>query len=109
MKSTYTKTSWVDNKTPINAQRLNNIENGISTLFANALSSSDIIGGDGIEVDTTEDGLRISGLLLSSVEVRPESSTSEGRQGEYYIDHENNVLYFCLSNNYWIKINLENF
>ena len=108
MKSTYTKTAWVDNKTPINAQRLNNIENGISTLFTNALSASDIIG-DGIKVETTEDGLMISGLLLSMIEERPESSTSEGTQGEYYLDREENALYFCLFNNYWIKINLENF
>lgn len=109
MKSTYTKTNWVDNKTPIDAKKLNNIENGISTLFTNALSASDIIPGDGIEINTVEDGIKIDGLLLSRINECPVEETSEGKQGEYFLDEENNILYFCLSNNYWIKINLEKF
>ena len=34
-------TKWVDDKTPINAQNLNNIESGLKNLYENGLSADD--------------------------------------------------------------------
>lgn len=55
MKNVYIKTSWVDNKTPINAANLNKIENAISDLYANSLSPSEIVEGNGISIAQTSD------------------------------------------------------
>ena len=50
MKNTYTKTTWVDNKTPVNAANMNHIESAISDLYSSAVSSSDFVQGNGIKV-----------------------------------------------------------
>lgn len=50
MKSVYVKTTWVDNKTPVNAANLNKIENAIVDLYQNALSVSDFSEGKGINL-----------------------------------------------------------
>lgn len=53
MINKYIKTTWIDNKTPVNAANLNHIETAISDLYANAISSSEIIEGDGIRIAST--------------------------------------------------------
>lgn len=55
MKNIYIKTTWVDNKTPVNAANLNKIENAILDLYQNALSVSDFSEGNGINLNITED------------------------------------------------------
>lgn len=55
MKNVYIKTSWIDNKTPINAANMNKIENAISDLYINALSPSEIVEGEGINISQTKD------------------------------------------------------
>lgn len=54
MKNIYIKTTWVDNKTPVNAANLNKLENAVYDLYNNALSPSDIVEGNGIKLDITE-------------------------------------------------------
>ena len=51
MKDRYQKTVWVDGRTKLDAGKLNNIERGLENLFENALTVSEIYGGDGIRVD----------------------------------------------------------
>ena len=55
MKNIYVKTTWVDNKTPINAANLNKIENAVSNLYQNALSASDFKEGKGIHLEVKQD------------------------------------------------------
>lgn len=55
MKDKYTKTNWIDGCTKLDANKLNNIENGIENLFENSLSASEIYGRDGIKVDIIKD------------------------------------------------------
>lgn len=59
MKKKYNRTDWADNKTPVNAKNLNNIEKGIRDLYSDALDSSEIIAGNGISINNTNDGLVI--------------------------------------------------
>lgn len=107
MRTVYNKTNWVDNSTQINADRLNNIENGISNLYSDSISLSDLVGGNGIEIGGLDNSSISIGLRFNRVDTRPESSQSEGNIGDYYIDNSN--LYFCISNNTWVKVAIENF
>lgn len=107
MKTTYNKTQWVDNSTPINAENLNKIENGISGLYSNALGLSELIESGGIEIKNTEDGVSF-GLKFRKVDTKPESSNSRGNVGDFYIDE--GYFYFCITPDNWIKFNIdENF
>jgi len=92
LKNRYTRTSWVDGKTMINAERLNNIERGVSTLFSASLAAPDIMEGKGMKVETTDDGkVKISTKM--TVEVIFEE------QSEYDPD----IIYFLVSGNGIIK------
>jgi len=106
MKTNYSKTNWVNNSTPVNAENLNNIENGIYNLYSNALSLSDLINGDGIEIKGTEEGVSI-GLKFREVDTMPESSTANGNVGDFYVDEK--FIFFCICPNKWIKLNIVNF
>lgn len=55
MKNLYIKTTWVDNKTPVNAANLNKIENALVDLYQNAISVSDLSVGKGIDLTITKD------------------------------------------------------
>lgn len=50
---TYKKTKWVDNETPVNAANLNKIENAIQNITETAISPSDFIEGEGIQINTS--------------------------------------------------------
>lgn len=103
MKTTYNKTQWVDNSTPIDASRLNNIENGIEGLYNNALSPSNLQSGPGISIGSTEEGdIQIS-LTLHRLETQKPTGKG-GQTGDYYFDNNNNTLYFCLSSDNWIAL-----
>lgn len=94
MKNIYIKTTWVDNGTPVNAANLNKIENAISDLYNSALSSSDIVQGDGIKISTTSN----KKLELSVSESVLRSETSTGL--EFIYDelevYKTNCIYFIL-------------
>lgn len=52
----YRKTLWVEGKTPISAEKLNNIENGIEELYNTQVKSSDIISDSGISTSISDNG-----------------------------------------------------
>ena len=52
----YIKTRWQDNKTPVNAENLNKIEDAIENLSSNAISYSQFKEGNGIDLSTDEKG-----------------------------------------------------
>ena len=59
MKSSYNKTKWVDNRTPVNAQNLNKIESALSDLYTNALQGEEIIEGEGVSINDSKAGGRV--------------------------------------------------
>ena len=68
MKTAYNKTRWVDNSTPVNAENLNNIENGISGLYSNALGLSELIEGNGIEIkNKVSDHIKTDILIITTI------------------------------------------
>lgn len=107
MKERYNKTNWVDNKTPVNAENLNNIENGLENIYNNTLSPSEFLEGPGINLGYSRSGLKIS-LSFREVETAPVSKNSEGMTGDYYIDNDLGFIYFYI-NGSWIKLKLEAF
>ena len=99
MKNTYSKTKWVDNKTPVNADNLNKIENAINKLFVEAVDKDTIIEGDGINV-SKNDGVKINvdSTVLRSDSCRGlevvESEPEEPISGKIYfiVDSETKKL-----------------
>ena len=94
MKSIYLKTSWIDNRTPVNAANLNNIERGIESLFKNAISVSELLPGDGIDITVGNDG---SAFSVDNTVMR--SGTISGIEyvtGEL-ASYEEGRLYYVLS------------
>lgn len=71
MKTNYSKTTWIDNKTAINASNLNKIENAVSDLFSGALGNDQVLGGTGITVSS--DGV---GTKTISINSNVQNSTS---------------------------------
>ena len=64
LKNLYTRTNWVDNKTLVNAERLNNLERGVAGLYNASLCASDFIEGQGVKIETTDEGkVKISALM----------------------------------------------
>lgn len=97
----YNKTNWEDGKTPVNAENLNKIEEGLSNVTEEALRASDIVGGLGIETKLTEEG-RIQ-LDMSSF---PVNVIHDGRDTVEVPGH----LYFVLDSETGklLKIKLNN-
>ena len=108
MKRTYTKTTWVNNKTPLDASNLNNIESGIEGLYSDALSLSNFTEGPGISIEALEGGDVKLSLKLRRLLELPENGDG-GQPGDYYKDENSGYLYFCLSSGTWVKILYENF
>lgn len=92
LKNRYSRTSWVDGKTMINAERLNNIERGVSTLFNASLTSSDFEEGKGMKVETTDDG-KVKLSTKMTVEVIFEELS----------EYDPDIIYFLVSGNGIIK------
>lgn len=89
MKTSYTKTTWTDGKTPITAARLNKIENALSTLMSGALEKDQFEEGDNVEITKTDEGnlkFGVTGSLISAVTEVP-TTEEEGR------------IYFILDSN----------
>ena len=104
MKSIYLKTTWIDNRTPVNAANLNNIERGIESLFNNAVSPSELLEGDGITIEHDSEGTTFSvDQTIARVEGEKGSvSRSKSLAGVEYAlgelaSYEPNKVYFVLS------------
>lgn len=114
MNQNYKKTQWVDGKTPIDAEKLNNIENAISNLFSQTLSASDIKGDNSTVKVTTddEDGdmkVKISILpLFKTVSVEELETTILDNDKLYFITQideesgENKIVKIILGGNEYV-------
>ena len=92
----YTKTTWIDNKTCVDAKKLNKIESALEDLYESSLSKDQIVGEKGITVRTDTSGNKVIGITET-----PKSETLDGI--EYCIgeplEPKENVLYFILGQN----------
>lgn len=95
---TYKKTKWVDNKTCVNAYNLNKIEDALETLYSEALSRDQIVGGDGIVLDTDDEGRAVVSLDESSEVKAVKSGTVVGMEYTSVVPGEpkQNTLYFII-------------
>ncbi len=84
----YKKTAWADNKTTVNAEKLNNIENGLSNLYDSAITASDIKGEDGVKVDVDNAGKVVVKLNTKIAIINEELD-----------EYDNDTIYFLLSQN----------
>lgn len=93
MKKVYIKTTWIDNKTPINAANMNKIESAISDLCSSAISYSDLVKGEGIDinVDTTSKNVTIS---TDKTVMKSRTCTGFEVITEEQESYEENKLYF---------------
>lgn len=71
MNKAYTKTTWVDSRTPVNARNMNKIENALEDLYSSAAESDQYLPGDHITIkdSDSEPGKKIistSGDVLST-------------------------------------------
>ena len=91
LKNLYTRTHWTDNKTMVNAERLNNIERGISGLYGAALTASDFEASRGVELETTDSGkVKISTTM--TVEIITELQESYDPKIIYFYVNSNGIL-----------------
>ena len=106
MKNNYIKTTWIDNKTPVNAANLNKIENAISDLYTNAISPSEILEGDGIRIaDATSSsdcyGNTKKGIQISVSDKIMQSESCKGidvvTDASSILQFEKDRLYFFLN------------
>ena len=75
----YNKTEWKNGETRVNAKNMNNIEDGISELYENALTPEDIESGKGIRIEkegkSTSISLKIEVLEDTGEEVEYDENT----------------------------------
>lgn len=88
LKGLYKKTAWADNKTTVNAEKLNNIENGISNLYDSAITAADIKGEDGVNVEVDNSGKVVVKLNTQIAIITEELE-----------EYDDNIVYFLLSQN----------
>lgn len=95
MKNVYIKTKWVDSKTPVNAANLNKIENAIYDLYQNTISPSELVEGEGIKIEVTEN----KKLQISTTEDIMHSSSCCGIELVTVepIDPNPSVVYYVLN------------
>lgn len=96
MNKSYTKTTWVDNKTPVNAKNLNKIENALSELYETAATEDQYLPGNHITIiDSESDPYK---KVISTSEDLLSTSTFKGI--EYVFNEPDDpvlgVLYFVL-------------
>ena len=103
MKNNYIKTTWIDNKTPVNAANLNKIENAISDLYSNAVSASEIIEGDGIRINEATCNPDCSGLTKGiQISVSDKVMQSDNCVGVDIITDQSSILQFEKDRLYFI-------
>lgn len=83
MKKGYTKTEWKNGETRINAKNMNNIENGISDLYDNAISSDELEQGLGINIEKEDSSKSLKFGL--NIQVINENETTEYDPNTIYI------------------------
>lgn len=104
MKESYSKTTWIDKKTAINATRLNKIEDALYEIFDRATEGDQIKEGDGLIITNTKEGDKVFSVstgIPRSNSVRG-IEVSIGEPGEI----KRGVLYFILdpSTSYLMRI-----
>lgn len=101
MKNIYIKTTWIDNKTPVNAANLNKIEGAIADLYSNALSASDFKEGKGISITPTldkqleiavTDGVQTSNSCIGVDVLQETPATPEKNRLYFILDQETKIL-----------------
>ncbi len=103
LKNLYNRTVWSDNKTLVNAERMNNIERGITGLYNSALCASDFKGEKGVGIKTTDEGnMKVS--LKTPVEVIKEELSEYNPDTVYFLVDDNwrirKIIIHGVSNNY---------
>lgn len=95
MKSSYKKTKWVDDKTLVSAQNMNKIENALSVLYQEAIENDELIEGEGISIDTDEEGCKTISVDKKVVQT---SLTCTGLEvvSQEPVNPTRNKLYFIL-------------
>lgn len=97
MKSIYIKTTWIDNKTPINAANMNKIENALSNITTSAISYSDLVKGDGININISEDkDVKVS---VDNTVMRSNTCNKFEIISEELDTYNNDILYLVLDSN----------
>lgn len=94
MKEIYTKTTWIDNKTPVNAANLNHIESALADIYNTAVSSSQLVQGDGIKI-TTDCNKNVSISVDNSV-MKSDSCTGVEIETKEVESYEKGKIYFIL-------------
>lgn len=96
MKNNYIKTTWIDNKTPVNAANLNKIESAISDLYTNAISASEILEGDGIRIADSSCNSDCYGNVSKGIQISVSDKVmqSESCKGVDIVTDLNSVLQF---------------
>src|SRR5579885_377118 len=75
--ATYTPTTWVSGTTPVDASEMNNLENGVATLYANCPQT----GGN-----NTFTGLQTDQVTLSGADKKVHSfKATDGKTYSFYI------------------------
>ena len=87
----YNRTFWIDNKTKVNAEKLNNIERGISNLYDSSLTSSDIIGGENVDIETTDTG-KVKISFKATVMIITEEQETYDRDVIYFLLSQNGII-----------------
>lgn len=93
MKKTYNKTKWIDGKTPIDANKLNKLEDAIKDIYDNAIESGMLTEGDGITI--TSDGMNLK-ISTGKEVMKSNSVTGIETVIEVPETYERNKLYFVL-------------
>lgn len=88
LKNLYTRTNWVDNKTLVNAERLNNLERGVAGLYNASLCASDFEEGQGVKIETTDSGkVKISTMMAVEI-IQEELEVYDPKVIYFLIDSE---------------------
>ena len=87
MDKKYTKTNWKNNETRLNATNMNHIEDGIETLYNEALDENSLIPGNSVKIDKVGDKLRIG---VDIVEVTEHLQASGYVEDPEYTHTDNN-------------------
>lgn len=91
LSGNYKKTVWINNKTTVDADKLNNVERGISNLYDSAITSADIKGENGIDVETTETG-KVVIKMHTQIAIITEELEEYDRNTIYFLLSENGII-----------------
>lgn len=91
LRNLYKKTSWINNKTSVDAEKLNNIENGIERLYDSCICASDFEAGDGVKIETTDSG-KVKVSIKREIAIITEELEDYDPEVVYFLVSSNNVI-----------------